>query len=298
MFQLPLAEQMLFLVVIGIYVLASGTAAYLIYRSGPRCRYVLVAMVALAVSLESAILMFRAVEIKSIPLTGLFESLVLMALVFGLAYLAVSIAITQVWFHAVGVWTLLGLTLLAAIVAQPASRIDPVAKTPWTIAHALSMILGGVAVVLSTASAILFLLCDKRLKQKQLTKVLGRMPTLGRLEQVNLWGLQAGFVLIGFGLLSGFGLASVRTVMLEMTLTEWITDPKTVMILLGWLVLGLVLALRHGIRLKGKAIAYATLVAVFCILFAMVGARIFCGTKHDFSTTIAASIHTPIRGRV
>ncbi|MBN1127130.1 MAG: cytochrome c biogenesis protein CcsA [Sedimentisphaerales bacterium] len=297
MFNLPLAEQILFVAVMGTFSLASVVTAYALFRSEEK-QHMMVSLVALGISLDSAVMVFRAVEIKGVPLTGLFESLLLMTFFFGLAYLLLSMVIAQVWFHAVASWSLLGLTLLAAVVTQPASQIDPAAKTPWAIAHALLMVLGGVAVVLSMATAILYLLCDKRLKQKQLKKVLGRMPTLGRLEHINIWGLQVGYVLIGLGLLSGFGLASVRAAMLEMTLTEWITDPKTIQVLLGWLLLGLVLVLRHVVRLKGKAIAYATLLAVFFILFAMVGSRVFCGTKHDFSTADATPNYPSLRGCV
>jgi hypothetical protein len=37
------------------------------------------------------------------------------------------------------------------------------------------------------------------------------------------------------------------------------------------------------LALKGKMIAHMTMIASFLILFAIVGAAIFCGTKHDFA---------------
>jgi hypothetical protein len=48
--------------------------------------------------------------------------------------------------------------------------------------------------------------------------------------------------------------------------------------------LGAVLLLRWAIGLKGKSVAYVTIVAVFLILFAMLGVGLFCGTGHVFSS--------------
>jgi ABC-type uncharacterized transport system permease subunit len=238
------------------------------------------------VTLEAVMLIFRAVAIKAVPLTGLFESMIVLTIVFGLIYLFVSIAIQQVWFGSVMVWVIFGLIILAVIVAEPASEAHAAAATPWAIAHGIAMILSGAAAMLATASAVLYLLGRRKLKQKKVLQVIGRVPNIEKLERMNLFGLKACFVLMTFGLAGGIGLAATSA-SLNMTAFDWLTDPKIVLIALAWLLLGSILALWRTVKLREKTIAYATLVAFALILFAIVGTSVFCGTEHDFGLSDA-----------
>jgi len=107
------------------------------------------------------------------------------------------------------------------------------------------------------------------------------MPNIERLEQMNLFGLKACFVLLTFGLASGIGLAATSA-SLNMTALDWLTDAKIVLITLVWLLLASILALWRMIKLREKTIAYVTLVTFALILFAIVGTSVFCRTGHDF----------------
>jgi len=289
---LPPAERLFMWLAIVCGGLAAVVAGLAVQKPSVRRRHVLTSLVALIICLAAAILVLRATRIRGIPLTGLFESMLLLTIAFGLACLFHDVVISQVWFGAMMAWGVAALVVLAAVVARPAAQLVPAAKTPWAVAHAASMILGGACVLAAAAAAFLYLLADKQLKQKRLAKIVGRMPTLSRLEHMNVLGLQGAFVLLGFGLVSGFVLASVKAAMLEMNLSDWLTDPKTVLVLVAWVLLGVLLGLRQTGSLKGRAVAYATMVVVFLILFAMAGTRVFCGTQHDFSGTEARSIGT------
>jgi len=248
---------------------------------GEKLKRFLLPLVSLAVTLEAVMLIFRAVAIKAVPLTGLFESMIVLTIVFGLIYLFISIAIQQVWFGSVMVWVIFTLVILAAIVAEPASQAQAAAATPWAIAHGIAMILSGAAAMLATASAVLYLLGGRKLKQKKVLQVIGRVPNIEKLERMNLFGLKSCFVLMTFGLAGGVGLAATSA-SLNMTALDWLTDPKIVLIALAWLLLGSILALWRTVKLREKTIAYVTLVAFALILFAVVGTSVFCGTEHDF----------------
>lgn len=255
---------------------------------GEKYKHFLSPLVSLAVTLEAVMLIFRAVAIKAVPLTGLFESMIVLTIVFGLIYLFVSIAIQQVWFGSVMAWVIFGLIILAAIVAEPASEAHAAAATPWAIAHGIAMILSGAAAMLATASAVLYLLGRRKLKQKKVMQVIGRVPNIEKLERMNLFGLKACFVLMTFGLAGGIGLAATSA-SLNMTAVDWLTDPKIVLIALAWLLLGSILALWRTVKLREKTIAYATLVAFALILFAVVGTSVFCNTEHDFGLSDATT---------
>ena len=281
MLSLPIPELVIFSFVLALYLAASVAGILQLRAGGEKYKRFLFPPVCLAITLEAVMLIFRAAAIKAVPLTGIFESMIVLTIVFGLIYLFLSIAVQQVWFGSVMVWVILGLMILAATVAEPASEAHTAASTPWAIVHGFSMILSGAAAMLATACAVLYLLGRKKLKQKKVLQVLGKVPNLEKLEQINLFGLEACFVLMTFGLASGIGLAATSA-SLNMTAYDWLTDPKIVLITVVWLLLGFIMVLWYTVKLREKIIAYVTLVTFALILFAVVGTSVFCGSDHDF----------------
>ncbi len=283
MLELPIEEMIIFVSVGLLYLAASVVGIVQLSGSGERYRYLLLPMVSLAVCLEAVLLIFRAVAIKAIPLTGLFESMIVLTIVFGLIFLFFSIAVRQVWFGSVMVWVILTLILLAAAVAEPASQPDVIASTPWAIAHGIAMVLSGALIIFATSNALLYLLGRNRLKQKKVMKVLGRIPNIEKLKNLNMFGLKACFVLMTFGLVSGFFMAIVKKATLQMSILDWLIDPKIVLVIAAWVLLAAILILHRLVVLKDKTIAYITTAIFFLILFAIIGTAAFCGTKHDFA---------------
>jgi ABC-type uncharacterized transport system permease subunit len=281
MFNLPLHELVVFALVVVSSLAAAVIGILQLLPEGEKSRRFLLPFVSLTIVLEAVILIFRAVAIKAVPLTGLFESMIILTIVFCLTYLFFSLAIQQVWFGSVMVWVMLTLVVLTGIVAKPASQAYAAASTPWAIAHAIAMILSGAAAMLATASAVLYLFARRKLKQKDLFQVLGKVPNIEKLEQMNLFGLKACFVLMTFGLAGGIGLAAIST-SLNRTALDWLTDAKIVLISIVWLLLGTILVLWKTIKLKERTIAYVTIVAFALILFAVVGTSVFCGSGHNF----------------
>lgn len=282
MFDLPFPEMAVFILVVVISLAAAVVGILQLFSRGEKLKRSLLALVALVVSLEAVILIFRAIAIKAVPLTGLFESMIVLTIVFGMIYLFLSIAIHRVWFSSIMVWVMLLLVLMSGIIAEPASQAHEAASTPWAIAHAIAMILGGASALLATASAVLYLFAERKLKQKKLLPVLGKVPNIEKLERMNLLGLKSCFVLMTFGLASGIGLAATSA-SLNMTVIDWLTDAKIVLITVVWLLLATIMVLWKAAKLKKKTIAHATIVAFALILFAVVGTSIFCGTGHNFA---------------
>ena len=114
-------------------------------------------------------------------------------------------------------------------------------------------------------------------------KVLGRVPNIEKLKRLNIFGLKACFVLVTFGLANGFDLAMVKSTAIQMSILDWLIDAKIVLVIASWILLAVILVLHRLVVLKGKTIAYITMVVFFLILFAIIGTAVFCGTKHDFS---------------
>ncbi|MHC4112631.1 MAG: hypothetical protein ACYSUY_16280 [Planctomycetota bacterium] len=279
MFKLPFPENMIFVFVVLVYIAGAVVGVLQLLSGGEKYKRFLLPLVSLAVTLEAVILIFRAVAIKAIPLTGLFESMIVLTIVFGLTYLFFSVAIRQVWFGSVMVWVILALVLMAGLVAEPASEPHAVAATPWAIAHGITMILGGVSTVFATASSFLYLLGSHRLKSKKVMLVLGRVPNIEKLEQMILFGIRASFVLITIGLIIGLGLIS----MVGTGIVRWLTDLKVICIIAAWVLLGIILISNRLILLKGKSRAYMTIAVFVFMLFAILVTTIL-GTTHDLSS--------------
>ena len=276
---LPMPEIIVFLSAVLIHLAAAIVGILQLLAGGRKYKRFLSPLVSVAVALEVVILIFRAVALKAIPLTGLFESMIVLTIVFGLIYLFFSIAIGQVWFGSVMAWVILTMIVMAGIVAKPAAEPDAIAATPWAIAHGIAMILGGASITFATASAFLSLLGSRKLKRKEVMQVLGKVPNIEKLERMNLLGVRVGFVLLTIGLISGLGLASKPGT----GIVAWLADGKVICTIAAWVLLGIILVLSRLLLLKGKMRAYMTVVAFVLVLFAILGVTVLGATQHDFT---------------
>lgn len=283
MFDLPITELIVFAAVMVLYLAAAVVVIGLI-RAGVKERQTILAhLFALAVVGEAVILIFRAIAIKGIPLTGLFESMIVLTLVLGLLYLVFGIVIRQIWFSAVMSWLILLMIVLTAIVAKPAAKPQPIASEPWVVAHALAMILGAAMLLLAGVAAYLYLLGSRRLKHKQIDKVIGVVPNIQKLQRINLLALKAAFIFFTFGLVTGIVGVAVKGEDLGGNALRWLVDSKVISIIIVWVTLGVIMVLRWVRLIRGKRVAHATIVALIWLVFAFIGAHILCSTKHEFA---------------
>jgi len=282
MSELPMPETIIFALATAMYVVAAVIGIIQLQAGGAKYRRIIPPVVCLAVVFEAGLLILRAAAIKAIPLTGLFESMIVLTIVFGLIYLFLSIAVRQVWFGSVMVWVILAIILLTWVVAKPASEPAAVAATPWAIAHGIAMILGGAAMTFATASAILYLYASYKLKHKRIMQVLGKVPNLERLELMNLFGIQAGFLFITVGVISGLGMALARLAVMGTSVTRWLMDGKVICIIAAWIILACILVLNHLLLIRSKARACMTIAVFVLILFAILGVAVLGATHHNF----------------
>ena len=278
MLKLPLPELIIFFIVAVIYIITAAIGLIQLFSGGKKYQHLMLPFVSLAVSLEALILIFRAVSIKALPLTGLFESLIVLTLIFSLLYLFLNIFIQQVWFSSLTVWIILVLYLIAGIFAQPAAEPLKIARTPWALLHGISMILGGVSIILAALSSFLYLIGRKRLKSKEVMKVIGRVPNIEKLEHMSLFGVQAGFVFITIGIIGGLGLVAAS----GRDFTAWLMDLKVIFILAAWILSGTILILNHLFKLKGNIKVFLTLVLFVFVVFAIIGVTLLSTTQHNF----------------
>ena len=284
MFDLSGLEAIAFALVVAAHGAAAAVAGLQLVKSRRGYGSLLGPLALTAVVLDIVLLGLRAASIRAVPLTGLFESLIVLALVFGVLYLSLRSVIEQVWFGSVLVWAMLGMVVAAAFVARPAARPQELAATPWAVAHASAMILASASVVFAAANSVLYLLGSYRLKHKGIMQVLGRIPNMETLVRMNRLGVRLGFILLTMGMIGGLGLVSVQ----GSGIAQWLADIKVICILAAWGLLGVVLVLDRLHLLKVKVRAYVTLVAFGLLLLAMIGVSVAGATRHKFSQADSA----------
>jgi len=284
MVHLPVPELVLFL---SAGVLCAGAALIGYVQLRPRGlsypRLLMPFLICLATCLEVIILVLRAVEAQAVPLTGLFESMLVLVIVFNLLYILLSIAVTQIWFSSVMVWMIFGLALLTGMVAEPATASAKVEVTPWVVFHSVAMVISTAFITFSMVAGSLFLVTSNRLKHKKVTKVLGRVPSIHWLQASLLLGVKGCFVTLSVGLASGIGLITMKAAAPDMDLQDWFVDPKMVVVACAWLLIAFIWVLHALGMVKEKALAYSSLLAFFLMIFALVGVPLFCGTQHSFT---------------
>ncbi len=280
MFELVPSERYIFLAIVIFSLVSAVFGCIQIVRENMRFGRLLVAFALLQITLAVVLLIFRSHAIQAFPMTGVFESMLVLMVLIGITFLFLSAFIQQIWFSSVMVWVLSVLVLLSALVAKPAAAPQEAARTPWAVAHALSMSLAGAMIIFAGAMSILFLWSRRCLKKNQFVKLFGTMPTLEKLQALNLLGLRLGFVAMTFGLVSGIGLVAISSQELGLPPADWLTDSKIVLVAVSWTLLLCILLLRRVFAFSGKAVAQATLVICFLILFAFIGSEKFCKSGH------------------
>lgn len=248
-------------------------------RQPQRHRSILWPLVLTGVLLGVVLLGLRAARIGAVPLTTTYEACISLALVFGALYLLLGPAIDRIWFGSIMVWMAAGLALSGVAMARPAAPAAGVASSPWAIGHAVVMVLAAAAVVFAAANSVLSVLSSFCLKRKRVALVLGRMPNMETLGDMNRLGLLAGFGLLTMGLISGLGLVSS----LGAGIGSWVADGKVISVVAAWGLLGVALILDRLSLLKERCRVCVSLVAVALVLFAILGVAITGITRHEFS---------------
>lgn len=142
----------------------------------------------------------------------------------------------------------------------PEPHLDP----SFIAMHVLANLAGVALFLLAGCAAALYLVQDKRLKQKKRLNQLGGLPPLDALDRAEHWFLLAGFPLLTLGIVTGTVWAR--------RLEEGLLDDALRMGLgyATWLLFGGVLLLRVGAGWRGRRSAYGTIAGLGCAVAVVV----------------------------
>lgn len=158
-----------------------------------------------------------------------------------------------------GLIPLLG-TRLAGLHAD-AQRLPPVFLT----LHVAANLVGLALFALACSAAAFYLFVERRLKQKRLASVAGRLPPLDALDRAEHRFLLTGFPLLTLGIVTGTVWAH------QLRIGAGSEFWRAALSLLTWLVFGGVLLLRVAAGWRGRRAALGTIAGFVFALLVLVG---------------------------
>lgn len=193
-----------------------------------------------------------------IPVDTFYETLSLCAFL-----IAVGFVVLERKLHftsaSVAVFPLVfAMTLTAAMEQRvtpfPAGQLRDI----WLVVHILLVIAGYAALAFTGLASVAYLVQEKRLKSKQGSAILERLPPLATLDQMVTKSLGLGFAFLTLGLLFGIMWGFIY---LE---GDWIANPNISLSVLTWVLLLIMIFLRQSAGWRGRKAALMALVVLSC----------------------------------
>jgi ABC-type transport system involved in cytochrome c biogenesis permease subunit len=247
--------------------------ARFVVRSAARW-YLTVGLTALGWAVQTAYLANLAAQSQKLPITTVFESLLVLSWIF--AAIGLYLMAREPKPVAVGVFVLplvLALVVFAGIL--PRSRREHWeqwggAAAFWGTVHGVFLMLGAVCTCVAFATGLMYLAQANRLKHKRPPRFGFTLPSLEQSERVNRGAITLAFPLLTFGLLIGVILSLSARAGVPL---RW-SDPKVLSALAMWLVFAVLLHARYRPALRGRSVMLLTIVAFAFLVFTWVGVEV------------------------
>ena len=204
-----------------------------------------------------------------IPVATYFQTLSLCALLIALVFLLVE------WRYrfsstSVVLFPLVFMMTLVASTERPGP--DEAMRGFWLIVHILLVLAGYAALLLTAVASVAYLIQERRLKSKQASFLLERLPPLGTLDNLIGGSLGLGFAFITLGLVFGILWAYLEG-------TRWLGDARITLSLFTWALLLVMMLLRASAGWRGRKAAVLALSVLGCsaatwVAHAGLGARL------------------------
>ena len=212
----------------------------------------------IAVVLHGVAIVDLAMAMGRIPVDSVYHTLSLCAFLIAAVFVVLerSYRFTGA---SVGVFPLVfAMTLGAAMEQGVTVPSDERLRSAWLVVHIVLVLAGFAALLFTAVAAFAYLVQEKRLKSKQPSALLERLPPLATLDALltKALGLAFAFLTLGlvFGVMWGFIYAE----------PGWIGKPAIAISLLTWGLLLVMMLLRASAGWRGRKAAVMALVVLSC----------------------------------
>ncbi len=169
------------------------------------------------------------------------------------------------------------LFMIAATGQDAGKSLLPQNLQSWLITvHLFLTIVGEALFVLASCAGAMFIIQNRLLKHKKLSRMSRLLPSLNDLDRINHICLLWGFPVLTLGIFAGAVFAGFNWK------TGWLTDPKIIWTFAGWIIYGFLLHQRLAISWKGYRMAVFSCAAFLLLLLSYGSVRFCFSTLHNF----------------
>ena len=214
----------------------------------------------------------------TLPVQNLHQNLSIAALALALTFIVLKFKFNL---KILGIFTTpLVFTMMIAALFHPESlpAADSTLKGFWLISHIIFIFIGEAALALACGAAILYIVQEKAIKQKQRGFFYKRLPSLHLLDSTSYSCLITGFTMLTMGLI--MGLIYAKSVWGRF----WGWDPKEIWSAVTWLVYAAILHGRLTSGWQGRRSAVMTIIGFAVLVFTFLGVNLFIGGHHQIFT--------------
>jgi ABC-type transport system involved in cytochrome c biogenesis permease subunit len=193
-----------------------------------------------------------------IPVGNIHQTLSLCAFLVAIVFLLVE------WRYrfastSVALFPLVFLMTLVAAMEQPVvSWPDARVRGAWLVVHITLVLAGYAALLLTAVAAVAYLVQERRLKTKQASTLLERLPPLATIDNLISSSLGLAFAFITLGVVFGILWAFIESG------TSWIGEPRITLSLFTWALLLVMMFLRASAGWRGRKAALMALAVLSC----------------------------------
>ncbi|MBV9181400.1 MAG: cytochrome c biogenesis protein CcsA [Acidobacteria bacterium] len=200
------------------------------------------------------------VETGHLPINNFYETCSICAFLIAALFL-VAYSYYRVDVFGVCIFPLVFFMTLIGVTEFPISPwASPQIRNIWLVIHIATVLIGYAALILAAVASVYYLLQERRLKQKSLVSRTGNLPPLATLDRLITQFMNAGFVFITIGTITGVVWASIESG------TRWVLDPKIAFFLFTWAFYLAMIFLRISAGWRGRRIAWLAVSVLCCSL--------------------------------
>ncbi len=191
---------------------------------------------------------------------GLHEVQAALGLLIAAAFLLIAARYRTVSFGLFALPMAFLLALPSALGTDHYTFSSPLVRGGWIAIHVSALLAADTALVFSLLASFLYLLQERRLKDKQAPGFFAWLPPLETMDRIAQSTLVLGFLCMTLGLFAGSLIAQERVG------TTYFQDPKVLLSFGMWLIYVFVLLVRQSKGLRGRQAVYASSIAFLVVL--------------------------------
>jgi len=214
-----------------------------------------------------------------IPLTNLFESMVVLSWMIVIVYIATEFKFKQRVFGAFVIPFALIALAYTSFLSDEIEPLVPALQSYWLHSHVASCMLGYAAFAVACGVSIVYLMKIREIEKGKTSSAgfLSVFPEANELDEINYKVIAVGFPFLTIGIITGAYWANYAWG------TYWSWDPKETWSLITWLIYAAFLHSRLTYGWRGRRSAILSISGFLAVIFCYLGVNLLLSGLHSYA---------------